>query len=32
MIRAIESLAQHLDKYGGHPMACGLSVKVKKDF
>lgn len=27
MIRAIESLAQHLDKYGGHPMACGLSVK-----
>ncbi len=26
LIVAIESLAQYLDKYGGHPMACGFSI------
>lgn len=27
MIEAIEECAQSLDKYGGHPMACGFSIK-----
>jgi single-stranded-DNA-specific exonuclease len=26
LIAAIEACASHLDKYGGHPMACGFSV------
>lgn len=27
LIEAIEQCSKHLDKYGGHPMACGFSVK-----
>ncbi len=27
MIAAIEECADYLDKYGGHPMACGFSIK-----
>jgi len=27
LIEAISSCAAHLDKYGGHPMACGFSVE-----
>ena len=30
MIEAIEKLSLHLDKYGGHPMACGFSVKSEE--
>jgi single-stranded-DNA-specific exonuclease len=26
LIAAVEECSQHLDKYGGHPMACGFSV------
>jgi single-stranded-DNA-specific exonuclease len=26
LIEAIEECSEHLDKYGGHPMACGFSV------
>lgn len=29
MIEAIEECAQLLDKYGGHPMACGFSLSEK---
>lgn len=27
LIEAIEASSEHVDKYGGHPMACGFSVK-----
>lgn len=27
LIEAVVSCAQHLDKYGGHPMACGFSIE-----
>lgn len=27
LIAAIEACAENLDKYGGHPMACGFSIK-----
>lgn len=27
LIEAIEKCSEHLDKYGGHPMACGFSIK-----
>ncbi len=27
LIAAIEDCAENLDKYGGHPMACGFSIK-----
>jgi single-stranded-DNA-specific exonuclease len=27
LIKAIETCSEELDKYGGHPMACGFSVK-----
>jgi single-stranded-DNA-specific exonuclease len=30
LIAAIEQCASHLDKYGGHPMACGFSVKSEE--
>lgn len=30
LINAIEDSAEHLDKYGGHPMACGFSVKSEE--
>jgi len=26
LIEAVEACSKHLDKYGGHPMACGFSV------
>jgi len=31
LIHAIEDCAEHLDKYGGHPMACGFSVKTEEN-
>ncbi|MCX6797812.1 MAG: single-stranded-DNA-specific exonuclease RecJ [Candidatus Falkowbacteria bacterium] len=31
LIEAIESKAEYLDKYGGHPMACGFSVNNETD-
>ncbi len=31
LIAAIEQCASHLDKYGGHPMACGFSVKSEEN-
>jgi len=31
LIKAIEVLAENLDKYGGHPMACGFSIKSEKN-
>ncbi|NCN22291.1 single-stranded-DNA-specific exonuclease RecJ [Candidatus Falkowbacteria bacterium] len=30
LIEAIEASADYIDKYGGHPMACGLSVKSEE--
>jgi len=30
LIAAIESCSEHLDKYGGHPMACGFSLLGEK--
>ena len=30
LIHAIEDCTEHLDKYGGHPMACGFSVKSEE--
>lgn len=30
LIEAIESLSEHLDKYGGHPMACGFSINTEE--
>ena len=30
LIAAIESCSEDLDKYGGHPMACGFSVKSEE--
>jgi len=29
LIHAIEDSSEYLDKYGGHPMACGFSVKTE---
>ena len=29
LIAAVEECAEFLDKYGGHPMACGFSVKAE---
>lgn len=31
LIAAIETLAPFLDKYGGHPMACGFSIKTEEN-
>jgi single-stranded-DNA-specific exonuclease len=31
MIAAVETCADLLDKYGGHPMACGFSVKTEEN-
>lgn len=31
LIAAIEACADKLDKYGGHPMACGFSIKEEKN-
>lgn len=31
LIRAIEDCAANLEKYGGHPMACGFSVKTEEE-
>lgn len=31
LIEAIEDCAPNLDKYGGHPMACGFSVKSEEN-
>jgi len=31
LIHAIENSSEHLDKYGGHPMACGFSVKSEEN-
>lgn len=30
LIQAIESCSSNLDKYGGHPMACGFSIKSEE--
>ncbi len=30
LIAAIEECSEHLDKYGGHPMACGFSVESEE--
>lgn len=30
LIAAIETCADSLDKYGGHPMACGFSIKAEE--
>lgn len=27
LIKALEEVSEYLDKYGGHPMACGFSIK-----
>ncbi len=32
LIEAIEKGAKYLDKYGGHPMACGFSIKNEENF
>ena len=31
LIHAIEECSENLDKYGGHPMACGFSVKSEEN-
>lgn len=31
LIEAIEAVSQNLEKYGGHPMACGFSIKSEDD-
>jgi len=31
LITAIEECSENLDKYGGHPMACGFSVKSEEN-
>jgi len=31
LIKAIEECAAFLDKYGGHPMACGFSIKTEEN-
>ncbi len=31
LIKAIEALSENLDKYGGHPMACGFSIKSESN-
>ena len=31
LIHAIEDCTEYLDKYGGHPMACGFSVKSEEN-
>ncbi len=31
LIAAIEACADKLDKYGGHPMACGFSIKGERE-
>ncbi len=31
LIAAIEDCASNLDKYGGHPMACGFSIKSEEN-
>ncbi len=31
LIHAIEECAEYLDKYGGHPMACGFSIKTEEN-
>lgn len=32
LIKAIEKSSQYLDKYGGHPMACGFSIKDEENY
>lgn len=32
MILALQQLDSYLEKYGGHPQACGLSLKASSDF
>jgi single-stranded-DNA-specific exonuclease len=32
LIKAIEKTSKYLDKYGGHPMACGFSIKDEKNY
>lgn len=32
LIEAIEKAANYLDKYGGHPMACGFSLNDEKNY
>jgi single-stranded DNA-specific DHH superfamily exonuclease len=31
LIVAITECSEHIDKYGGHPMACGFSVKGEEN-
>jgi len=31
LIHAIEDCTEYLDKYGGHPMACGFSIKSEEN-
>lgn len=31
IIRAVETLSEHLEKFGGHAAACGFSVKSRED-
>jgi single-stranded-DNA-specific exonuclease len=31
IIKAVEKLSQHLEKFGGHAAACGLTVKSEED-
>lgn len=31
VIRAVERLSEHLEKFGGHAAACGLTVKSRED-
>lgn len=32
LINAIEKAADYLDKYGGHPMACGFSIENEENY
>lgn len=32
LIQALQALESHLQKFGGHPQACGLSLKATTDF
>lgn len=32
LIKAVENGAKYLDKYGGHPMACGFSIKDEENY
>jgi single-stranded-DNA-specific exonuclease len=32
MVEALQAVAEHLEKFGGHPQACGFSVRGKENF